>query len=345
MRVAVWGTLGIVYLLGLALPAASHTLRVPSEYPTIKAGLDSASYGDTVLVAPGTYVTNDARDTWIRPGPGVVLVGEAGRDETFIEVCNRSYGVELYECEGARVSGFTVRLVVNDSCGPTMGFSYGVDCLECTDVVIENCCFENLSFGVRVEGQSDAWYRPIIRSNIISGGRSGVGCFNVHDPGRPLIEGNIITDCFWGAEVWNSAPDFDDNEITYCHDGLYYLGACGGNCAGNVIAHNEECGAYVNTTPPLASPWFNGGWALEDANDFYDNGTWDIWYAHSGPDALIMATHNYWGRMCPDFTTKIHGRVNYSPWTDSTHATLIEEDDCPNATEPATWSSIKALFR
>jgi hypothetical protein len=55
---------------------------------TITAGLDSASSGDTVLVAPGTYLRTDDPDTWIRPGAGVALVGEAGPEATIIDFCN-----------------------------------------------------------------------------------------------------------------------------------------------------------------------------------------------------------------------------------------------------------------
>lgn len=44
--------------LSIALPTSAKTIPVPADQPTIKAGINTASNGDTVLVSAGTYYEN-----------------------------------------------------------------------------------------------------------------------------------------------------------------------------------------------------------------------------------------------------------------------------------------------
>jgi hypothetical protein len=343
---------GLVVCLAVigAPPALARTWYVEPDSTgsasVIHAALDSASYGDTVLVGPGTYLETDDPKTRIRLKAGVALVGEQGAEATEIEVCGTSVGIFLMDCEGARVSGFRVWHPHVPDCPIPTGGICGINIVECTDVIVEDCILEDMAFGVRTWGESSEWWKPVIRNNVIRNCDTGIECAYVSEPGRPYFVGDTITDCRWGVKVGDSEPGFDYCEITYCSDaGMAYAGDCGGDVSSSVIAHNEEFGICVGSDPPIASPTFNGSWLPELANDIYDNGSWDIFYHHTGPDAPLMAIYNCWRAECPDFGTRVYGNVMYSPWLDSTHTRLIYTVDCETRGDASTWGKIKAMFR
>jgi hypothetical protein len=64
--------LSCVVLLTLCSPVSASTWNVPADAPTIQAGIDSASAGDTVLVACGTYAES------VELKPGITLSSETG---------------------------------------------------------------------------------------------------------------------------------------------------------------------------------------------------------------------------------------------------------------------------
>ena len=50
----------LVYIVATQLSSMVGTINVPVDQPTIQAGLDVASAGDTVLVARGTYFEHES---------------------------------------------------------------------------------------------------------------------------------------------------------------------------------------------------------------------------------------------------------------------------------------------
>jgi hypothetical protein len=147
----------ILLLPGVALAQAQQSINVPADQPTIQAAINAASNGDTVLVAPGTYVENINFG-----GKAITVTSSRGPSVTTIDGGALGSVVTFSTGEGAAsvLNGFTVRNGLNAIWGG----------------------------GIYILNAS-----PTITGNIITGNHASVGCGIFVDSGSPLIQNNTIT--------------------------------------------------------------------------------------------------------------------------------------------------------
>ena len=96
----------VLAFLSLGLDSLASTIHVPQDQPTIQAGIDAATNGDTVLVAPGTFVENI---NFI--GKAITVESSGGPSVTIIDGAQRSSVVTFNNGEtlASVLSGFTIQ--------------------------------------------------------------------------------------------------------------------------------------------------------------------------------------------------------------------------------------------
>lgn len=150
----------IVFVLMTAALCQAGVIRVPSQQPTIQAGLDAAGTGDTVLVATGTYperITWPARD-------GIVLASEQGAESTVIDAGRAgrviTMNAMLYT-SATVVRGFRI------ANGQQSGSAAGVYCTG-APVFLQNQIVDNLSLQATTGGGVYADGAPVFAFNLIA---------------------------------------------------------------------------------------------------------------------------------------------------------------------------------
>jgi hypothetical protein len=177
-----------VWILAALYTASASTINVPAQQPTIQAGINAAVNGDTVLVAPGTYVENI---NFL--GKAITVKSSGGSSVTIINGNGLAPVAAFVTSEGAKsvLSGFTLENGL-----ATFAFQY------------------------QGGGVSISFASPTIRNNVITtsnandGDGGGIGIYW----GSPIVTGNLITNnsaAFGGgvAVVGSSTAQFLRNTI------------------------------------------------------------------------------------------------------------------------------------
>lgn len=316
------------------------------DAPTIPDAADSAAYGDTILVAPGTYICPDNTDYsfyWVVLTSGVSLLSSEGADATII-LDNTSYFyphavVDIAEASDCLVRGFTFRREQRTA------WYHGIVTWKTTGCAIESCTFEGFHNAIEISGKTQPTVSPLVSRCYFTRCTVGVECANIYPENTPVIQANDFHDCVWGVYCFSAAPVITRNRFTECFwAGIYCADRSPAVITRNSIADNVKYGLYVMTPAGYEPSLFDGS-VPASGNSFFGNGECDLLFETPTGGGRLYALFTYWGSDCPDFSGVICGTgVDYIPWTNSTHTEIFSQ--CPpQATEPTTWGAIKSIYK
>ncbi|MFH1374558.1 MAG: right-handed parallel beta-helix repeat-containing protein [bacterium] len=153
-------SIGVSLIFALSHVTFASIIHVPGDSATVQAGIDGAGSGDTVLVAPGSYVENI-----LFGGVDIAVTSSAGAESTFLEPLTDAQPIvtfnsnESLDCE---LSGFTLR---------NSGASPAIEITGSSPTVRDNIFFNN---------REDAW--------------SGVSVITIYPDAAPNVCYNLFYD-------------------------------------------------------------------------------------------------------------------------------------------------------
>jgi parallel beta-helix repeat protein len=261
--------------------ARADVVRVPADQPTIQAGINAASWGDTVLVAPGVYTGGGNRD--IVPN-GMVVMSEKGPEVTIIDCQadsidrHRGFLVGSSSDQNTVIDGFTITNGWYDSGG-------GISCYYSGPTIKNNIIRGNTSasFG----GGIDCWYNgmasaPCILNNVIvdnvalAGSGGGIDCWGGLWDHYPTIIGNTIANNTassrgGGIYTWAAThPELENNTFTgnsADYGGALYVGdSCSPTVKHSIFwddsaTYGPEIYVHSGASVSVTYSDVDGGWA------------------------------------------------------------------------------------
>ncbi len=159
--------LSLLVLLLCSQLASATTILVPGNQPTIQAGINAASTGDTVLVADDTYsgVGNYNLDFY---GREIVVMSENGPDNCTINCLGSGRGIYFHtgETSSSVFEGFTI------TAGNT-GTGGGINVTNSSPLILRCIIANNYGAyggGIYISNGSPSIIKCTIASNAASNG-------------------------------------------------------------------------------------------------------------------------------------------------------------------------------
>ena len=238
--------LGTLYISVQCSLASARIINVPSDYPTIQAGIDASANGDTVLVQPGTYYENVIIEEHAITLASLFLTT---RDTSYISttvIDGDSLGSVIrfdnWLDSSSVLTGFTITY------GGGVYGGGGVH-IQSSPKISNNIIEDNSATrggGIYSTG-SPHIIDNIIRNNHVTVAGGGIVSYG----GALTAERNRITDN--SSDTYGGGIHFENSQIATIknnlilrnsaeYDGggvIFHTEDAGGNLTGNVIAENQ----------------------------------------------------------------------------------------------------------
>ncbi len=368
--------------LGILLggPTIAATWHVPAQVATIEAALDGAAYGDSVIVAPGTYYESHL----VMPS-GVVLIGNpSDPSAVIIDAQQQSYVMIIPQADDTSVlEGFTL------TGGSMLGSGGGLHCgyptratirhcdivgnssatgggLACygADPVFEHCRFLNntaladelLGGGAVTLNTSHPVFRDcVFAGNMTYGNGGAVAAYastasfeNCTFTGNVALNGSAFF--VYHAEATFADCALTDNIVVgygvgaaYVYEGELTLENC------TITGHQAAYGAGVFGSSNSSISMSHCA-VVANAGTFGAGGI-ELWFGSTVNADFCEFIDNTAGgvpgdgAVCDDCSAMLVC-CETSPELWSGDGTVVfDNDDCEVATEPVTWGDVKASFR
>ena len=236
------------------------TIHVPTDQPTIQAGIDAASERDTVLVASGTYIENIDFG-----GKQIVVTSSSSAELTTIQAADQNKATvsfTSYEPKGTEISGFTI----------SDGGRGGIYCDHSSPSIMRNIITDNSSGSTNEGGGIDMknTIGALVHSNYIYDNEAhayGAAIHLDYDCNNDTIAYNVIYGNYGygdirvlgntdGLQVYNNTISSE----TYC--GIYNQSEGILHARSNIIFHGPEFAMRNNGSGSILAKYnctFNNG--------------------------------------------------------------------------------------